>query len=87
MQGKGSASPAAGPTVRRGQEVTCSSSHAETHCNPTPGTAQGISWEHRTAYCWAAPPPPAAAATLPYWQSDCVRPVGQLPWMLALQVG
>ncbi|KAG2434113.1 hypothetical protein HXX76_007840 [Chlamydomonas incerta] len=44
----------------------------------------GISWANRNSYCLASPPPPGAAAP-PYWQSDCVVPVGQCLWILPLQ--
>ncbi|KAG2491877.1 hypothetical protein HYH03_009829 [Edaphochlamys debaryana] len=47
--------------------------------------AGGISWSARSSYCWSEPPPPAVRASLPYWQSDCVMPVGRILWILPLQ--
>ncbi|GLC70789.1 hypothetical protein PLESTF_001033400 [Pleodorina starrii] len=53
--------------------------------NAALGSGPGISWRHRTEYCWEFVPSPAVRTTLPYWQSDCIVPVGQAVWLLPLQ--
>ena len=58
-------------------------------CIPFPsGSWQyGISWQHRDSYCWSGTPPPAVQqATDQYWQPGCKMPLGQIYWVLVLQV-
>ena len=46
----------------------------------------GISWAGRNAYCIPGNPSPAQLASLTFYQRDCVIPLGQMFWVLAVQV-
>eukprot|EP00955_Chlamydomonas_euryale_P003694 38911-Chlamydomonas_euryale.AAC.7 len=49
--------------------------------------AYGISPSTVFTYCWEGTPPPDVAATQSeYWQADCSMPLGQIFWVLPLQV-
>jgi hypothetical protein len=47
----------------------------------------GILWADRFAYCQPGRTlPPEVELAGSYWQEDCVMPLGQMYWVLAVQV-
>ena len=56
--------------------------------NPAPaGRHGGIPWADRYAYCQPdSTLPPGVQLSGSYWQADCVMPLGQMYWVLAVQV-
>ena len=53
---------------------------------PPAAPVPGISWADRNAYCVPGNPSPAQLASLTFYQRDCVMPLGQMFWVLAVQV-
>ena len=50
----------------------------------------GISWDERYSYCLSEVPSPhqvqQLAQGVKYWQTQCIMPLGQIYWVLAIQV-
>lgn len=48
---------------------------------------EGITWDTRSSYCWLSTPPPSVTGQqLQYWQGNCRMPLGQIYWVLLIQV-
>jgi hypothetical protein len=50
------------------------------------GTRGGLTWADRFAYCQVEIPSPQLQQTLSFWVKDCVTPLGEIYWLLAIQI-
>jgi hypothetical protein len=50
------------------------------------GIRGGLAWADRFAYCQVDIPSPQLQQTLSFWIKDCVTPLGEIFWLLAIQI-